>query len=179
MSADAPIIGLALEANMTQKLLKEILHYNPNTGLFTWKINANNNGATTGTTAGYINDSGYILICYKRNKHRLHRLAWLYMHGEHPQGEIDHVNHIRDDNRIENLRVVNKYEQAKNTTLRKDNPSGIVGVKYRDDRCKWEARITVNKNRINLGHYKTKIEAMMARKLAEEFYGFHNNHGKA
>lgn len=165
---------------MTQELLKEILHYNQDTGAFTWKTHVNNNNGHKNSLAGRINDAGYLLITYKRKTYRAHRLAWLYVYGEMPTYEIDHINHIRDDNRIANLRQATRLDQTKNMSMRSDNKTGVTGVIHRPDRNKqWQVRITVNKNRITVGSYDTKNEAIIARKDAEKRYGFHYNHGKA
>ena len=91
---------------ITQEELKELLDYNPETGLFTWNVY---NNIKNKTTAGTFND-GYIQIKIKQKIYQAHRLAWLYVYGEWPKGQIDHINGIRDDNRIENLRDVTNRE---------------------------------------------------------------------
>jgi len=102
---------------LTQSQLKEILTYNPDTGIFTWLV-ASNGRIRVGDIAG-TTDNGYVRIMIERTKYRAHRLAWLYVHGESPKEQIDHINHIRDDNRINNLRCVSCHENFKNMTMQK------------------------------------------------------------
>lgn len=158
---------------LTQKELKALLHYNPSTGVFT-RIKRTSNKINVGDIAGYKNDNGYVLIGLKGIARRAHRLAWLYMTGSWPKYEIDHINHIRSDNRFINLREVTHQENAKNTPLRKDNISGVTGVYWVRD--KWMARINIKPKYISLGCFADKFEAICARKSAEIKYGFHPNH---
>ena len=160
---------------MTQEKLKDILHYNPDTGTFIWKINRGR--IKLGDIAGRL--SRYIQIGYNNKKYAAHRLAWLYVYGKMPDGEIDHINHEKTDNRILNLRDSTREEQAQNMVQRKDNRSGTTGVGFRRDANKWHARITVDKKQMHIGYYFTKEEAIVARKKAETKHGFHKNHGKA
>ena len=104
-----------------------------------------------------------------------HRLAWLYVYGCWPD-EIDHINQIRDDNRIANLRSVDRTTNCQNASRQKSE-SGVTGLVKRYT-GKWEARIQVNKKYIYLGIFSTKSEAIAARKAANVKYGFHENHGK-
>jgi len=164
---------------MTQGLLKEILLYCPLTGQFIWKINANTKHSRIGAIANTLNKDGYIIIGYKNKKYKAHRLAWLYMYGKLPKEQIDHINHIRTDNRMYNLREVTSAENQKNRTMSKNNNSSVMGVNwhYRDKR--WRAFISVDKKYIHLGNFIEFHEAVNARKNAEVLYGFHENHGKA
>jgi len=160
---------------LTQKRVKEIFDYDPDTGVFTW-ADSRNNHVKIGDVAGFYHPSGYRSLQISKVKYYAHRLAWLYVYGELPE-EIDHINQIKDDNRIENLRVVDRSANMQNAPIRKDNKSGCHGVSH----ClgKWRARIVVNKKEIYLGSYVTKSEAIAKRKIAEVIYGFHPNHGCA
>ena len=160
---------------ITQEKIKELFKYYPLTGIF---IRRKNRGRfKKGELVGTFNDKGYVYTMIKGKNFMLHRLAWLYVYGEMPKGEIDHINHIRTDNRIENLRVVNRQENSKNTSKRKDNTSGVTGVSFKRDRKRWEAYISIDGKKTGLGYFTRYSEAVDARKNAEVLYGYHKNHG--
>lgn len=161
---------------ITQKELKELLDYNPGTGFFTWK-EWRKNSVQKGDIAGSHNDDGYIRIEIKRQKYRAHRLAFLYMEGRFPK-LVDHINHIRDDNRWCNLREIKQVENNRNCSIRKDNKSGVIGVHWVTRDKRWVASIRIHRKDIRLGNYKDKFEAICARKSAERKHGFHENHGR-
>lgn len=173
---------------MNQVQLKELYDYNPDTGIFTRKqrprSSFKNNYGYIGHLSviernklGTISQGGYLLIEIGKKKYRAHRLAWLYVHGRFPVDQIDHINHLRADNRIINLREATNQENSKNISLRKDNVSGITGVYFRKEMKKWGAFINHNTKRIHLGFFKDFFEAVSVRKSAENKYGFHQNHG--
>lgn len=165
-----------LENCITHSELKKSLFYNPDAGVFTWLI-SDSNMVKVGDIAGYKSPRGYIVIAIKGKGYKAHRVAWFYMTGEWPV-EIDHVNHIKDDNRWRNLRSVRRRDNGKNQPKSIRNTSGIVGV-YRDKASgKWEARITVNNKQIYLNRFDDMFLAICARKSAEKRYGFHENHGR-
>lgn len=161
---------------ITQKELKESLHYNPNTGIFT-RLKSGGT-AKKGSVAGGLNNRGYIHIRVGGKKHLAHRLAFLYMTGKFPEDQIDHINHIRDDNRWLNLRKATNQDNKKNSTLYKNNTSGTAGVRWHKPSKRWEARIGVNCKLKNLGTFVDRFEAICVRKSAENKHGFHGNHGK-
>jgi len=164
-------------STLTQERLKEILNYNSDTGEFTWLIYANRNGAHIGDKAGCISHYGYIIIGIKNRDYRAHRLAWLYIYGEWPKDQIDHINGVRFDNRINNLRSVTNAINGKNQRIRDCNTSGVCGVYWDKSRKKWAAEIIVNHKKIYLGRYHNIKDAAIARKNGEAKYGFHQNHG--
>jgi len=108
-----------------------------------------------------------------------HRLVWGFVTGGWPDGEIDHVNGIRDDNRIENLRVVDRSGTATNIAVRSDNTSGRVGVFFDSRRSRWRAEIQKEGKVLYLGRFNTFEDAVSARVAAEENLGFHPNHGRS
>jgi len=119
---------------------------------------------------------GYLRIRIFDKAYLAHRLVWLYHKGAWPTGEVDHINGNRSDNRIENLRDVPKIENARNRRPSAANTSGITGV-HRVGK-KWRARICVNGKCISLGNFDTIEDAAAARAVANERFGFHENHGK-
>ena len=110
---------------------------------------------------------------------RAHRVAWALAQGEWPDGDIDHINGDRGDNRIANLRVVARAENNKNRALHSNNKSGVHGVSWHRKSNSWQTQIKVNGERHYLGQFPTLEAAAAARKAAEEKFGFHPGHGKA
>lgn len=106
-------------------------------------------------------------------------MAWLYIYGEFPDGEIDHINGNKADNRICNLRCVDHFTNMKNYPLPRNNKSGIIGVSWYKALSKWEAKIQHDGKSIHLGYFDDLDDAAKARKAAEEKYSFHANHGRS
>lgn len=156
---------------ITQEYLKSILHYNPETGLFTWKVTPTNN-VPFGSIAGYP-VQGYIIIGINKKLYRAHRLAWLYMYGCFPIGILDHRNRDRADNKISNLRLANKQQNAYNCQVYKNNTSGFRGVSWHKASNKWRATCSLQGKSYNLGVYITAEEASI---VYEEFVK--ENHGE-
>lgn len=129
--------------------------------------------------AGSVNKDGYISIKTMEREKYAHRIIWEYFNGEIPKGmTIDHINHDKSDNRIENLRLATYTENNRNQGLSKRNKSGFAGVFWENDRGKWRASIQVDGKHVRLGSFHSKEEAIMARLKGEEIYGFHKNHCK-
>jgi hypothetical protein len=150
--------------------LLEFLSYDQITGLFTWKTSPAKR-FPVGIKAGSVNDKGYIVIrCFGR-LHHAHRLAWLLTHGAWPSGDIDHINGVRADNRIANLRDVSRSVNQQNLkAARRDNQNGLLGVKK--TRCgTFEARINLNGRYVHLGTFPAAAEAHQAYITAKR-----NNH---
>lgn len=161
---------------ITQEYLKSILYYNSDTGIFTWRKARQR--ITIDSIAGNIRKDGYIKIVINRKFYQAHRLAWLYMYGYMPPEQIDHINHIRTDNRICNLRAVSRQENGKNQSKPITNKSGHSGVCWHKKINKWNVQIGINKKQIYLGMFDNINDAIAARKQAEIYYGFHENHGE-
>ncbi len=162
---------------LTTEELKSKLHYNPKTGIFTW-IGSTGSRAQNGTTLISVNHSGYIMVRLFKKHYRAHRLAWLYTYGEFPEGGIDHINQNKADNRICNLRDVDKQTNQRNTRLSKNNTSGKMGVTWNKRKNKWLTRIKVNYKDVFLGYFIELSDAIIAREEAELKYNFSKNHGK-
>ncbi len=151
---------------MTQEELKKVLRYNKDTGKFT---------LLNGRPVGWLDDKGtrggYIRIALLGKQYLGHRLAWLYEYGIMPD-HIDHKNRVRHDNRLENLKVSSAIENAKNRKTAITNTSGYSGVSKKPN-GKWIARIVDDTgNRISLGTFVLKEQAIEARKKAEQLYGY-------
>jgi len=160
---------------LTQKRLKELLRYNPETGLFI-RIKYTNSRAQIGDIAGCLDAKGYIQIKIDGEPYKAHRLAWLYVTGSFPEEQIDHKNHIRNDNKWMNLRDVTHKDNGRNKSMQVNNKSGVTGV-FLNKNGNWKANIKVNNKTLYLGSYKEKNDAIIARCMAEYEYGFHKNHG--
>jgi len=164
--------------DITQDYLKQLLAYDPGTGVFVRKTTRASN-AQLGDVAGWVNERRYRLIKIDNITHRVHRLAWLYVYGKFPTNEIDHINHDRSDNRIANLREATSHENSLNKELQARNTSGVNGVTWRKMEKKWCAQIGVNGETLHLGRFINFDDAVVARKAADKKYGYHENHGKA
>jgi len=167
-------------SRITPERLREVLSYDPITGMFMWKKAAPN--ARQGSIAGTRND-GYVKIKIDKTLYGAHRLAWLYVHGKLPAKYIDHINGVRDDNRLINLREATKSQNGMNQRRRNDNSTGYKGVEYRNSQGRYRAYIYRNKKQVNLGLFDTAELAHQAYCMAaKEMYGeFANNgiHGDA
>jgi hypothetical protein len=155
---------------ITQSRLKEILHYDQDTGIFTWKVNKART-ARSGGIAGTPNTFGHITICVDKNRIVAHRLAWLYVFGEFPISSLDHINRNPADNRIENLRIVSQSENNLNQGRRKDNTSGHRGIRWNYRYGKYVSRIKKDGKEYHLGLFENLQDAVDARNMkAVELY---------
>jgi hypothetical protein len=150
---------------ITQKRLQELLHYTPATGEFTWKVSRPR--APVGAVAGATDHYGYIVIRLDTVLYKAHRLAWLYAHGEWPSKGLDHINQVKSDNRISNLRIADQSVNMHNVAARVNSKSGVAGVTWRADRKKWNARIKIGYKNFNLGLFDDMRSAVAARRDAE------------
>lgn len=155
---------------ITQEELKEILFYEPSTGIFTWKVKRGNIRA--GQVAGSIHAQGYIPIGINGKIYQAHQLAVLYMTGSWPKGGVDHINRNRSDNRWKNIRELSQQGNLRNQGLSSRNTSGITGVSWIARRGKWQAQIKVDRKQIGLGLYDNFVDAVQARWDAEQKYGW-------
>lgn len=158
---------------LTQKELKRLLHYDPETGIFV-RLIATTNNIKIGDVPGYINKSGYRLIRINGKRYFASRLAHLYMEGYFPEHEIDHRDRDRSNDAWENLRHVNRVCNMRNQKIRNTNKSGITGVGWFKRDNKWRSRIMIFGKENHLGYYQNFIDAVKARWEAEKQYNWPN-----
>lgn len=144
------------------------LVYDDETGEFSW-LNSKG-GSKAGKKAGTLANNGYLHVTYNYKSYLAHRLAWFFVHGEWPNGMIDHINRDKLDNSISNLRVVDNQTNQRNAKPNRRNKSGYRGVYWHKDRKKWYASIRVDNKNQHLGCYGCFTAAMFARKISEKFY---------
>ena len=148
---------------ITVDQLRELLCFDPETGVFGWAKNWG--GKRKGDPAGCLHPHGYVVIQVLGRQHPAHRLAWIHVYGAWPSSELDHINGIRDDNRIANLRAASGTENNGNRRLTEKNKSGFKGVRKKSGRG-WEAAIGFKREYFYIGTFRSPEEAGAAR--AEE-----------
>lgn len=154
--------------------------YDRETGVLYWR-NKNRNSIRRNYVAGSIKGAkdGYRRVRIKGKIYMEHRIIMMLCFGHIPENaEIDHINHVRNDNRLCNLRFVSRSENRRNQSVSPRNSTGHTGTYFDRDRSKFAAQIKVNGKVIYLGSYGTLIEAVEARKAADKKFKFNNNHGK-
>jgi hypothetical protein len=154
---------------LTAEYLRSILHYDPETGIFTWKVRTSTR-IKVGDVAGCLGGEGYLQIKVQSRPYKSHRLAWLHTYGVWPKDQIDHINRNRSDNRVSNLREVTNKQNLQNAGKYSHNTSGHPGAYWDKQRSKWQAKIAHNRKQLHLGHFATIEEAIAARKAAEKLY---------
>ncbi|WP_416186725.1 HNH endonuclease signature motif containing protein [Fulvimarina sp. 2208YS6-2-32] len=152
---------------LTVERLREVIDYDPATGVFRWRISRP--GCVAGRRAGAIKNDGYRQIEIDRRLYRGARLAFLYMTGSWPRpgAIVDHRNRVRDDDRWSNLREATLAQNARNRGLCRRNTSGRIGVSPIAGGAKWNADIGIGGRNIHLGRFKDKADAIAARDAAE------------
>lgn len=152
---------------LTADQLREVLDYDATTGIFTRKTRlaqrhkVGDRADFEVTGKGSLR--GYHRVSLFSKRYLAHRVAWLYVYGEWPDGILDHINGAKGDNRIENLRIASHAMNIENQRLpRKDNISGYLGVYWHPESRKWCARIQVNRKGIHIGLYDCPKEAHVA-----------------
>ena len=161
---------------LTQSELHRLFEYKG--GSLVWReLVTTRTGKRIGTVAGYLHPSGYRHISVHGKQYKAHRLMFLYHYGWTPEF-IDHINGVKDDNRIENLRSATKAENCRNVGLPSHNTSGIKGVTKMPRLETWRARLCVNGRLFQVGGFKTKELAAEFLELWREFaHGAFANHG--
>jgi hypothetical protein len=178
-------------------VLRKLLECDPEAGTLTWRTrtpdmfvpSANRsaghacriwNAKYAGTVAGGAHNRGYrhltLVLNGRKRSILIHRIMWVMHYGAEPFEEIDHINGIRDDNRIANLRDVSKSTNMRNSRMPRNNTSGVVGV-YKTPNGKWMAKMTWGGRQASLGTFEHRFDAILARFSAERNSGFTSRHG--
>lgn len=182
---------MAKERNITAERVRQLLDYDPITGVLTWKFRPDHffkegkgiytasakaktwNKRWAGKSAGWLKPNGYKMVCVEWSQIREHHIIWLIMTGEWPKDQIDHINGIRDDNRFINLREATGPENQQNMKLNAKNTSGYNGVSWHGQTPKWTAYINAGGKRHHLGMFDNREDAhvahLEAKKLLHHF----------
>ena len=162
---------------ITFEKAKELFVYDRETGIIKWRKRTCRRQRKN-LVAGYASGNGYIQIGINGKRYFAHRIAMLLAYGFCGDGlEVDHINHVRGDNRLSNLRFVTRLGNNRNKSRNSNNTSGVMGVYYQKAQRNYVARIIVDGVNIYLGTFVTLKEATEVRKAAEIKYKFNANHG--
>jgi len=155
---------------ITHDELKSLFSYDPSVGVFIRKIDRGPFKA--GITAGTKGNQGYIRIQIGKKIYGGHQLAWMYIHGEFPSKLVDHINSIRHDNRIENLRECSVSQNSTNKKLGANNTSGAKGVSIHKPTGRWQVNISVNKKQRNFGYFNDfELAELVAIEVRNKYHG--------
>lgn len=157
--------------------LRAYFSYDPETGQVSRKVA--NGRWKAGQSVGGIDSKGHCQIRFRGRLYLAHRLIWVLHYGRWPEGEIDHINRDRSDNRIANLRECSHRENSRNRGVYASNTSGVSGVSWYGKLNKWVAYIRAGNKRTHLGYFENKDDAIKARRDAERtlFADFRPQHG--
>ena len=160
-----------MTVELTRARLKQVLHYDPKTGVFTRLVRPPNQ-TQAGSIAGWINPKGYRDIRVDGRSYRAHRLAWFYMTGKWSRTDLDHINRDKTDNRFVNLREATRSQNSVNSKISSNNTSGVRGVYFDKRKKKFRAQVVVNGKCIAIGLHRTVEDAAkVATALRKKYYG--------
>jgi len=151
---------------MDHETAKEIFKYDPDTGILTWRVK-HCRKVRVGDIAGSLNTKGYRQLKFKGKVYKVHRVIWLITYGKWPENQIDHINGIRDDNRIINLREANQSENGQNRKAKSN--TGVSGVHLGKD-GRYSAQLWINGKRVLTTTFKNFEDAVAAVKEAKRTY---------
>lgn len=151
------VVNRSKEDLLDHNELISLINYDPDTGTFTWKVARGPRAA--GASAGNLQTNGYYQIRINNRLYLAHRLAWFYVFKEWPEGVIDHIDRDTRNNRLDNLRDVTQAQNTYNSATPTHNSSGFKGVSFCKQKGKYEAYISVNNKKKNLGLFSTAEEA--------------------
>lgn len=155
-------------ADLTAIELRKLLDYDPATGVFRWRNDGRIAGSIVGGPRG-----GYLQIVIRQEKwHKAHRLAWLYVHGDWPERELDHRNRIKTDNRIDNLRLATRVENMRNYPVPRNNTSGVKGVSFCKAKGRYKAYVNFDGKQRYLGLFASlEAAATVAVAARQNLFG--------
>lgn len=155
----------------SQEYLRSIFNYNKETGILTGNESRGNRKA--GKPIGNRTTKGYLVVRLNGQNLSVARVIWIMEFGTRPP-QIDHINRVRDDNRLCNLRAADQTTNARNKRTQKNNTSGTKGVSFDRQSGMWKARIGTGNGRATVGMFREKSLAISARKEAEKSLGYHD-----
>lgn len=166
---------MAKNDNLTAEYVRQILDYNPETGILSWKYRENAipswNNQNAGKPTGWKNTNGYLIITILNKSYRSHRLAWIWMTGKWPLFDVDHINRNKTDNRWCNLREATRSENHANRKMQHNNKLGYKGVHLHKP-GKYRAQIRIKGKSKHIGIFNTAEEAHEAYVAEAKFlYG--------
>ena len=162
-----------MNRELTPELVRELLDYDPEAGVLTWRPRPQEmfegrpewvwkgwNARFAGKVAGSVKKSGYVYVALVETMVSAHRLAFAHYHGHWPNGDVDHINRVKGDNRISNLRDVDRSVNNHNRRLAgKNSKSGVLGVWWAENMGKWVTQIRVNGKKKHIGSFDSQREA--------------------
>ena len=164
--------------DLTPEIVDTVLKYDPITGHFTWCSKHHSKRVVVGSRAGSVHKaSGYREIALFGRTYKEHILAWFVYYRCWPEGEVDHVDHIRDHNGIANLEQKSHAANARNKARLRNTVSGMQGIWFNKKRDRWVAEITMDGKKVYQKSFRYQSEALEARRLELIRLGFHENHG--
>lgn len=153
---------------LTQERIKQLLSYDPDTGVLTWRVKRRGHNIVGGRAGCANGANGYRVIKVDGKVYLEHRLVWFYITGQWPERDIDHVNGDRRDNRLVNLRVATRKQNLENQKLHRDNSTGYRGVTLDKRTGRYVARIIHHRKGYHIGVFDTAEEAGLAAKKARD-----------
>jgi hypothetical protein len=152
---------------LTYERAREMLHYNPQTGVLKWQKNRRMGPKLAGKHAGFVDGNGRLMIQLDMEIYHSGRVIWLWMMGHWPFGLVDHCDGNPLNNRWKNLRDVTQRVNAQNRLINSNNKSGVRGVYWSQQNQKWKVQIGSKQNKKYLGVFDSFDDAVVARKQAE------------
>lgn len=160
------------EVELTHEVVRALFDYDPETGALTRKVGRGTRFKVGSTVGGKCRIHGYMMMRFGQRAYRVHRVIWLWWYGYWPEHDIDHVNRVRHDNRLRNLRHVTRECNNRNSCLSRKNVSGVKGVSYDKSVGYYKIRVSINNTPCFVGCSKDFSESVLMRFAAEQCLGY-------